>query len=181
MTNFVGVIDESDDFMVVDVSKVDPSEMPQLEDYCRQNDVLLTNEDMEELIFVTVPNVEHRVLRRKTTKKPKVTKKLLKEAISKCQDPTLTNIGKALGVGYDTVRKYVNRWDLQPLIDQQRQQSVDVVESALYKAATSGDMKAIKLFLENYGKNRGYGQVEDKPAKLDLNIQIVDTPPDKEG
>jgi hypothetical protein len=69
-------------------------------------------------------------------------------------------------LGYDRVAlyQYVKRHELQWVIDEAREDTVDWAENALFEQARGGNLTAIIFLLKCLGKSRGY--VERIPVRV---------------
>lgn len=77
-----------------------------------------------------------------------------------------------LKINATTMRKYVDRWGLQVLIDELRGRHVDNAEYSLAVAVKRGDEWAVKYTLSTLGQERGY-----VPVTKRLVGQDPDSPP----
>jgi hypothetical protein len=85
----------------------------------------------------------------------KLTKKHLSEQIIKYSG-NLTAVAKAFGKSRTTIYTYVEKHELQPVLDEARDTMLDNVESTLYKQALEGNTTAMIFYLKTQGKSRGY-------------------------
>lgn len=96
--------------------------------------------------------------------------------IKKMSFPTPTKIANVLGIRYNAIKKYMELYKLYPAMEEQRKQSVEMIEDTLVSLAKDGNLKAIETFLsanypEKYGKTR-------TAVTSDISVKIqFDEPP----
>lgn len=92
----------------------------------------------------------------------------------------ITKVSRHFGVDRKTIYNWINQSaELKLIIEQERENGVDFAEAALMKQISRGNVAAIFYYLNNKGKERGYGvqnyklQIE-KPSitKDDLLAQL---------
>lgn len=75
---------------------------------------------------------------------------------------------RILGCGRATINGYVRRYpDLQQLIIDTREENLDLAESQLIKKMKEGNMTAVIFYLKTQGKQRGYVEKGEAPARAD--------------
>lgn len=75
---------------------------------------------------------------------------------------------RILGCSRATVNGYVRRYpDLQQLIIDTREETLDLAESQLFKKMKEGNMTAVIFYLKTQGKQRGYVEKGEAPARSD--------------
>lgn len=85
-----------------------------------------------------------------------VTVNRLTEALKNAIGNT-TDAAKQLGIHPETVRHRIrNSVKLRKLVDDIRENTIDLAESEMFKLLKSGDGPMIRFFLFTIGKNRGY-------------------------
>jgi hypothetical protein len=83
-------------------------------------------------------------------------RRALREAIYKSRGIKL-NVAKTLGCSRQTVDNYLARWpDLQPVLDAQREELLDLAENKLVALINRGDVRSVIFALSTLGKERGY-------------------------
>jgi len=87
--------------------------------------------------------------------KPKITKEQAIKAIEGTGG-IVKQIADKLNVTRISVYNYINRYDLQDLIDQERESLIDTAETKLVQNINNNDNTAIIFFLKTQGKKRGY-------------------------
>ena len=75
----------------------------------------------------------------------------------------LSAIAKKLNISWATVRNYIENYNLQPYIDEEKESVLDLCESKLIQNIDDNDNQAIFYYLNNRGKSRGY----NAPVKID--------------
>jgi hypothetical protein len=94
----------------------------------------------------------------------------------------MLNVAKKLHCDWMTAKKYVDKYDLQPLIDAENERLNDVTEMKLMENINKGDTASIIFRLKTRAKDRGYieRQEIDHSGAIDqdvnLQIEIVNTP-----
>lgn len=75
---------------------------------------------------------------------------------------------RILGCTRSTINGYVRRYpDLQQLIIDTREETLDLAESQLIKKMKEGNMTAVIFYLKTQGKQRGYVEKGEAPVKQD--------------
>jgi predicted transcriptional regulator len=75
---------------------------------------------------------------------------------------------RILGCSRTTINGYVRRYpNLQELIINAREETLDLAESQLLKKVKEGNMTAIIFYLKTQGKQRGYVEKGEAPQKPD--------------
>jgi hypothetical protein len=109
---------------------------------------------------------------RRSANAPKLNKAVLRRAILSLRTPTVAEVARIVDCPYVTTQRYIDKYNLKPLIERVRTQAIDFVEDKLVALAQEGNVPAIKLYLEAKGKDRGYGGGE-KAVNTDLSVKIV--------
>jgi hypothetical protein len=72
-----------------------------------------------------------------------------------------TLVARSLGCSRNTVQSYINRYpELQVSFRETIDENLDMAESQLITALSSGQPWAIKFYLSTQGRDRGYGRTE---------------------
>lgn len=100
-----------------------------------------------------------------------VTKEALERAIEESYG-NITLIAKRLKVHRSTVYDNIKKYELQDLIDSERERMVDFAESQLINNVKAGKEISIIFLLKTLGKNRGYIEKFEMPAPV--NITFID-------
>jgi hypothetical protein len=79
----------------------------------------------------------------------------------------LAPAAKMLGYERCTLYHYVKRHQLEPVIEEAREEALDWAENYLWEQITQGNLTAIIFFLKCLGKSRGY--VERVPVTVTPN------------
>lgn len=89
-------------------------------------------------------------------------------------DFNITNACQVIGISRQTFYNWLDKVDdFSRLLDEGREQAIDMVESALMKQIEQGDTRAIIFFLKTKGKNRGYSEKTEIDLSHDLEpVQI---------
>jgi len=91
----------------------------------------------------------------------KITAEQVKPLIKE-EGGNLAAIARELKVGRSTVQRRIDEnGDLQELVADQRQRSIDKAEKALEEKIDEGNLTAIIFKLKTQGKNRGYSQRQE--------------------
>lgn len=163
----IDIIREDDKYVYIHGNDSNPENLIDLKKYCKLYDKWIWDIDADSRKLITItPNVGHTLI---PPRKPQFSRAEIRRAILSCDKPTTVTLGRALGVSTVTAHKYVERYDLQPLMDTVRIESIDKVENKLIQLAEEGNVRAIKLFLEAQAKNRGYGT--NQPV-IDTNVNV---------
>ena len=81
----------------------------------------------------------------------------------------LTLAARQLQCDRSTVDNYCQRYPrVRAALDHARAQQLDVAEGQLFKAIDRGELPAIMFFLRTIGRHRGYGDVVQVDAQVDL-------------
>lgn len=82
---------------------------------------------------------------------------------------------KFLGCALNTLRRYIKEYDLEPYIDEVKEEVKDDVEKQVFtKAAKLGEKWAVEMFLKAKAQDRGYGDKQkiEMEGKLDHSVTI---------
>jgi len=112
------------------------------------------------------------------------TQKLKKENVEKALKELSGNIlqcANRLGCSRKAVYDAVKRYELEPVLEECREEMVDIAENALHNLIRNEHASAIMFYLRTQGKSRGRGYVERQEttgADGDaIKIQSVEAPP----
>jgi|TARA_R100000152_G_C6668433_1_gene105423 hypothetical protein len=112
------------------------------------------------------------------------TQKLKKENVEKALKELSGNIlqcANRLGCSRKAVYDAVKRYELEPVLEECREEMVDIAENALHNLIRNEHASAIMFYLRTQGKSRGRGYVErQETTGADgeaIKIQSIDTPP----
>jgi transposase-like protein len=84
------------------------------------------------------------------------TKAQIKESLTK-SDGIIQNAARALGCHRSTVYEFVKKYpDVKRILDDEREATIDKVESQLLKQISEGNTTATIFFLKTLGRGRGY-------------------------
>jgi len=87
----------------------------------------------------------------------------------------MSTIARKLNISWNTARKYCDEYDeTRQALQDEREKTIDMAESALLKSIEAGDVQSAKWYLSTKGKKRGYSEkIElDHSGKADLNIKV---------
>jgi hypothetical protein len=76
----------------------------------------------------------------------------------------LAPAAKMLGYDRVTLYRYIQRHQLEAVIEEAREESLDWAENALFEQIQGGNLTAIIFFLKCLGKSRGY--IERIPVRV---------------
>ena len=88
---------------------------------------------------------------------PKNTPAQVTEALLKA-DGNLTAAAAKLGVSRQGVYEYINRYDLQHVLDEARETMVDEAVGPLHRLVRDGNLGAPMFYLKTQAKNRNYSE-----------------------
>jgi hypothetical protein len=77
---------------------------------------------------------------------------------------------KILGVNRSSVCRAVKRYELQGLLDEIEDETLDLAEGKLKVAIKKGDFRAVRFYLETKGKKRGYTRTVQLEAEKPIPI-----------
>ena len=113
--------------------------------------------------------------------KGKGVQKLSKVRVEKAlrdTDANFTATAKRLKCSRKAVYDAVTRYDLQSVVDECRDEMVDVAENALHNLVRNEHASAIMFYLRTIGKSRGYVERVENSLAGSLEVkQKIDTPP----
>jgi hypothetical protein len=97
----------------------------------------------------------------------------------------ITHVAKALKLSWTGARNAIDRYPAcKEALDSEREAICDVAENRLIEAINQGDAWAIRFFLNNKAKQRGYGwknlsiSTSEPPKVIGLYAEDYDTPED---
>lgn len=106
-----------------------------------------------------------------TTKRKGLTVANVMEALQ-AQDGNLSAAAKSLGVGRSSLYRFIeNRPELQQVLADAREASIDLAENALRKAVERGEGWATCFLLKTIGRSRGY--IERQEQTHEGSIQVI--------
>lgn len=108
----------------------------------------------------------------------KITKTNLEKALRDL-DANFTQVARRLKVSRQAVYDAVKRYEMQAVVDECREEMVDIAENALHNLVRNEHASAIMFYLRTMGKGRGYVERQETTgANGDaIKIQSIDTPP----
>jgi hypothetical protein len=106
----------------------------------------------------------------------KLKRKLVEQKLTELKG-NVSSTAVHFGVTRQTLYNFIERHELQAVLDDARESMVDVAESALYRAAVQGEAWAVIWTLKTQGKKRGY--VERNELAL-INPKDVDAAIERE-
>ena len=84
-------------------------------------------------------------------------------------DFNITKTCETIGIARQTFYNWIDKIDdFSHLLEESKEQAIDMTESALMKKIKEGDIRAIIFFLRTKGKKRGYTE----KTEIDLNHTI---------
>lgn len=85
----------------------------------------------------------------------------------------MTFAAQRLGCAPNTVYAYVDRYPrVRAARDAARERQLDLAEAALFRAIGEGESWAVQFYLRTVGRRRGYGDV----LQLDAQVELVQSP-----
>lgn len=100
----------------------------------------------------------------------------------------IATVAKKLGCKWETANGYIKKYELQNLIEDERETMLDLAESKLLSNIQKGDNASIFFYLKTQGKKRGYierSEVTGKDGSSLLpsieEIDISDLSNDEQG
>ena len=108
----------------------------------------------------------------------KITKTNLEKALRDL-DANFTQVARRLKVSRQAVYDAVKRYEMQAVVDECREEMVDIAENALHNLVRNEHASAIMFYLRTMGKGRGYVERQETTgADGDaIKIQSVEAPP----
>ncbi len=108
----------------------------------------------------------------------KIQKKALETALREC-DGNITATARRMKVTRKAVYDAVQRYGIQHVLDECREELLDVAENSLHTLIRDGHASSIFFFLRTMGRDRGYSE---RVESTGLNggpiaIQSIDIPP----
>lgn len=168
MINF---IKEDENYLYVNKSESTPENLKGVSEYCKEvNKKLIDLENNEHVYISKHPKTRHLFL--KPSKKARFNKSEVKQVVIDNNITNATQLKKALKVSITTAITYIEKYNLKPIMDKIRIETIDVVEDKLYTLAKNGDVKAIKMYLEAKAKDRGYGNNQNT-VDANVNVKLV--------
>ena len=108
----------------------------------------------------------------------KITKTNLEKALRDL-DANFTQVARRLKVSRQAVYDAVKRYEMQAVVDECREEMVDIAENALHNLVRNEHASAIMFYLRTMGKGRGYVERQETTGANGeaIKIQSIDTPP----
>ena len=108
----------------------------------------------------------------------KIAKKALETALREC-DGNITATARRMKVTRKAVYDAVQRYGIQHVLDECREELLDVAENSLHTLIRDGHASSVFFFLRTMGRDRGYSE---RVESTGLNggpiaIQSIDIPP----
>lgn len=108
---------------------------------------------------------------------PRISKRKFRLAVDGSKG-IISVIARRLGCSRQTVYNYMERYpEFKELIDDEREEIIDLAEFKLLKHVNAGELRAILFVLESLGKNRGWSKRTEVTgadgAALGLSPEIV--------
>lgn len=89
----------------------------------------------------------------------------------------ITKACESIGISRQTFYNWIdNVDDFSRLLDESREEAIDIVESALMKRIELGDTRAIIFFLKTRGKSRGYTEKTEISVDRDFEPVVIYLP-----
>jgi hypothetical protein len=96
---------------------------------------------------------------------PRYTAEQVSAALHKSRG-MVSHAARALGCDPDTVRNYAKRHPtVAAALHEEREQTTDIAELALYRAIEAGEAWAVCFYLKTQGKERGYVERHEYTGK----------------
>jgi len=170
------IIKEDDEYLYINASEATQDGLVWLKDHCKAIGKKLWDLESDSRKYITYCPNSHYFLRSPTQLRH--SKAEVRRAILIADKPSALTIGKALGVSTFTANRYIEKYNLRPLMDKVRMDTIDKVENKLVQVALDeGDVRAMKLYLDAHAKDRGYGG--NKPTvDANINVKLVFEDPD---
>ena len=108
----------------------------------------------------------------------KITKTNLEKALRDL-DANFLQCANRLGCSRKAVYDAVKRYELEPVLEECREEMVDIAENALHNLVRNEHASAIMFYLRTMGKGRGYVERQETTGADGeaIKIQSIDTPP----
>ena len=108
----------------------------------------------------------------------KIQKKALETALREC-DGNITATSRRMKVTRKAVYEAIQRYNLQHVLDECREELLDVAENSLHTLIRDGHASSVFFYLRTMGRDRGYSE---RVESTGLNggpiaIQSIDVPP----
>lgn len=106
-------------------------------------------------------------------KELRVSKQEILDAIPK-SGGILTVIARRAGISTRSLYDYRIKWpEINEAIKDAEDETIDMAESQLVDLVKMGNLKAIRYFLDNRGKKRGWGQRQNIQLESNMPIQPI--------
>jgi len=109
-----------------------------------------------------------------------ITKEEFIEVAKKCSG-MIRSIAKVLGITRWQAMKLAKEFDVKDILDDFREELVDIAENKLLESIQKGDITAIIYTLKTLGRYRGYSEkiemVQNSPFQIE--VKIIETKQEK--
>ena len=106
-------------------------------------------------------------------KELRVSKQEILDAIPK-SGGILSVIARRAGISVRSLYDYRIKWpEINEAIKDSEEESLDLAESQLMDLVKMGNLKAIRYYLDNRGKKRGWGQRQNIQLESNMPIQPI--------